>query len=158
MKDAALPTRLYWKGDRPKHRGLWAAEWFFLLLGLAALDTYLWVNTSTLLYQAYADWAFDEKLRGLEPAVSGFVADEIYWLFGGERVKEENPEVPRKFEPIPPAQPPHPDMLLGRLRIPRLHVAAMVREGADSGTLRRAIGHIPGTALPGKAGNVALAG
>jgi len=51
-----------------------------------------------------------------------------------------------------------PEMLLGRLRIPRLHVAAMVREGADSGTLRRAIGHIPGTALPGRTGNVGLAG
>ena len=34
----------------------------------------------------------------------------------------------------------------------------MVREGADSGTLRKAIGHIPGTALPGNAGNVGLAG
>jgi sortase A len=34
----------------------------------------------------------------------------------------------------------------------------MVREGAGEGTLRTAVGHIPGTALPGAAGNVALAG
>ena len=34
----------------------------------------------------------------------------------------------------------------------------MVREGADEGTLSRAVGHIPGTALPGKVGNVGLAG
>ena len=34
----------------------------------------------------------------------------------------------------------------------------MVREGADECTLRRAVGHIPGTALPGKSGNVGLAG
>jgi sortase A len=39
-----------------------------------------------------------------------------------------------------------------------LNVTAMVREGADGKTLRRAVGHIPGTALPGEAGNVALAG
>jgi sortase A len=49
-------------------------------------------------------------------------------------------------------------MLLGRLEIPRLHVKVMVREGADESTLRRAVGHIPGTALPGNIGNVALAG
>jgi sortase A len=49
-------------------------------------------------------------------------------------------------------------MLIGRLQIPRLGVAAMVREGADERTLRQAVGHIPGTALPGKTGNVALAG
>jgi sortase A len=34
----------------------------------------------------------------------------------------------------------------------------MVREGADEGTLSRAVGHIPGTALPGNIGNVGLAG
>jgi sortase A len=34
----------------------------------------------------------------------------------------------------------------------------MVREGADERTLSRAVGHIPGTALPGNVGNVGLAG
>ena len=34
----------------------------------------------------------------------------------------------------------------------------MVLEGADEGTLRRAVGHIRGTPLPGQRGNVALAG
>src|SRR5260370_9952325 len=70
----------------------------------------------------------------------------------------EKPEAPQKFAPLPHQRAPLPSMLLGRLRIPRLNVAAMVREGADTGTLSRAVGHIPGTALPGKAGNVALAG
>jgi sortase A len=31
-------------------------------------------------------------------------------------------------------------------------------EGVDMSTLRRAVGHIPGTVLPGDAGNVRLAG
>lgn len=48
--------------------------------------------------------------------------------------------------------------LIGRLRIPRLHVSAMVREGVGESTLRVALGHIPGTALPGTPGNVGLAG
>ena len=48
--------------------------------------------------------------------------------------------------------------MIGRLEIPRLNLAVMVREGADEGTLSRAVGHIPGTALPGNVGNVGLAG
>jgi sortase A len=34
----------------------------------------------------------------------------------------------------------------------------MVREGVDDGTLRRSVGHIPETPLPGQPGNVGLAG
>lgn len=159
MNDPDMQVRLVWKDEklRSRRRGLHAAEWFFLLAGLAAVDVFVWVNTSTVLYQAYEDWAFDQTLRGLKPAPRGFVADEISWLFGS-RSKVEPPANAPKAEPLPAERPPMPDMLLGRLKIPRLHVAAMVREGADSGTLRSAIGHIPGTALPGKAGNVGLAG
>jgi len=50
------------------------------------------------------------------------------------------------------------DGLVGRLEIPRLLFSAAVVEGVDTTTLRRAVGHIPGTALPGEAGNVGLAG
>lgn len=47
--------------------------------------------------------------------------------------------------------------VIGRLSIPAASVDAIVSEGVDARTLRRAIGHIPNTALPGEAGNVALA-
>jgi sortase A len=47
--------------------------------------------------------------------------------------------------------------LVGRLEIPRLGLTAIVEEGVDKRTLRRAAGHLPGTALPGEAGNVAIA-
>jgi sortase A len=50
------------------------------------------------------------------------------------------------------------DGLIGRIEIPRLLLSSIVCEGAESATLRRAVGHIPGTALPGQPGNVALAG
>jgi sortase A len=50
------------------------------------------------------------------------------------------------------------DGLIGRIEIPRLLVSAVVVEGVDKITLRRAVGHIPGTALPGEPGNVGLAG
>jgi sortase A len=48
--------------------------------------------------------------------------------------------------------------LIGRLEIPRLGLSAILIEGDDQKTLRRAIGHIPGTPLPGQPGNVALTG
>ena len=167
MSDVEMQAHLVWKDDREKadgssrRRKLGIAEWILLLAGLVAVDIFVWSNTSLVLSQAYQDWAFDESLRGLTPAVPGFVHDEISSLFGTRSTPEnppENSDVPRKFEAAPNDRPPLPDMLLGRLRIPRLHLAGMVREGAGSGTLRTAIGHIPGTALPGKMGNIGLAG
>ena len=54
---------------------------------------------------------------------------------------------------------PHPSgpQLLGRISVPRLDLSAAVDEGVDDNTLSLAIGHIPGTVLPGVAGNVAVA-
>jgi sortase A len=48
--------------------------------------------------------------------------------------------------------------LIGRIEIARVGVSAIFMEGDDMHTLRRAVGHIPGTALPGRPGNVGIAG
>jgi len=48
--------------------------------------------------------------------------------------------------------------VVGRLSIPRLHVAAMIREGASAPVLSVALGHIPGTSFPGEPGNIGVAG
>ena len=53
----------------------------------------------------------------------------------------------------PPADP----NLVGSLLIPRIGVNAVVMKGDDARTLDRAAGLIPGTALPGKPGNVGVA-
>jgi sortase A len=50
------------------------------------------------------------------------------------------------------------DGLIGRIEIPRLLISAVVVEGIGKTALRRAAGHIPGTAQPGQAGNVGVAG
>lgn len=47
--------------------------------------------------------------------------------------------------------------VVGRIEIPRLGLSAAVREGDDARTLRRAVGHIPGTSLPGEDGNAGFA-
>jgi sortase A len=48
--------------------------------------------------------------------------------------------------------------LIGRIEISRLGLSAMVIEGTSRTTLRRAVGHISGTALPGQPGNVGISG
>jgi sortase A len=47
--------------------------------------------------------------------------------------------------------------VIGRIDVPRLRLTAMAREGVDDRTLRSAVGHVPGTALPGDVGNTAFA-
>ena len=51
-----------------------------------------------------------------------------------------------------------PSGLIGRIAIARLGLSAVITEGAGKDVLRRAVGHVPGTAFPGKPGNVGLAG
>jgi len=47
--------------------------------------------------------------------------------------------------------------LIGRIEIPRLDVSSVIFEGDDDGVLRMGVGHLPGSPLPGEAGNVVLA-
>jgi sortase A len=47
---------------------------------------------------------------------------------------------------------------VGMIEIPAVGLATRVLEGSNARTLRLAVGHIPGTALPGRSGNVGLAG
>jgi sortase A len=48
--------------------------------------------------------------------------------------------------------------VLGRISIKRLGVSVIFMEGLTPKILRRGVGHVPGTPLPGEIGNVALAG
>jgi sortase A len=50
------------------------------------------------------------------------------------------------------------DSLIGRIEVPRLGVSLIVVEGTGESELRRAAGHIAGTALPGQGGNAGIAG
>jgi len=60
----------------------------------------------------------------------------------------------------PPEIPKAPAMsgLIGRIEIARLGLSVIIIEGDDGKTLRRAAGHVPGTALPGQPGNVGITG
>src|ERR1700685_2102113 len=127
-----MRARLTWSDDRARRPrsgriGLRALEWTFLLIGLLAVDCFVWINTSSVLYQAYEDWAFDQTLRGLTPGVGGFIHDETRWLLGGRRQKVENAEAPQPAPPTnePPSARPGPQAVIGRLEIPRLKLSVM---------------------------------
>ncbi len=47
--------------------------------------------------------------------------------------------------------------LLGRIEIKAIGLSAIIQEGVADGTLRHAVGHIPGTSSLGQSGNSALA-
>ena len=71
------------------------------------------------------------------------------------RDRQAASQVIAKREPVASAKavPAATGSLIGRIEIPGQQLSVVVLEGVDGTTLRRAVGHIPGTALPGEAGN-----
>ncbi|MEO8586187.1 MAG: class D sortase [Acidobacteriota bacterium] len=116
----------------------------FSLIGVSFVGWALAAIVTTHLYQARQGRAFSDIEHGAAAAAHG----------------TETPETPAASaatEPFAPARGADP-LVLGRIEIPRIGVSAIVREGDDDATLAVAVGHIPGTARPGTAGNMALAG
>jgi sortase A len=60
---------------------------------------------------------------------------------------------------LPPEPTPRPALgaVVARIRIADLGLDAVAVEGIDHDTLRHAVGHFPGTALPGEPGNASFA-
>lgn len=88
---------------------------------------------------------------------AGYAVLDRYWYQGVETAKFEavsTPAEPRAIEAVPIAE----GGVIGEINVPRLGLKAIVVQGDSEKFLRRAVGHLPATALPGEAGNVALAG
>ena len=117
----------------PARRRRWL-ERVLLTIAAACLGYYGYVTAEAYLYQAYETRELDAILHSA-PA--------------------SRPDV---MSPVAHRVEPAPGSAIGRIAIPRLGVSAVVRAGSDARTLRLAVGHIPGTALPGERGNVGLAG
>ena len=133
----------YW-GPLPPHatpprsrRALRLIERILLIFGVLCLGYYAYVSAETALYQAYEMRELDAILASAPAAPAREVMAATSAPIARARVTAGT--------------------TLGRLEIPRLHVAAVVRSGSDARTLQLAVGHIPGTALPGERGNVGLA-
>jgi sortase A len=66
-----------------------------------------------------------------------------------------------KFESVSPREERHPVIegsAIGEMEVPRLGLKAIFVQGDSPRILRRAVGHISETALPGEWGNVVLTG
>ena len=83
-----------------------------------------------------------------------------YWSASSIDTRSFQRSASREFSKTPaPATPQHwtEGSAVARLEIPRLGMSTMVVEGAGNRDLKRAAGHIPGTAFPGTGGNTAIA-
>jgi sortase A len=116
-----------------------------LVVGIVGIGTYCesWLYRTA--YQFYEGWRFDhEKAEQPRPR---------------PRQRAAFPAVlPDPDRGVPASTTSAPGWIVGRISIPRLNLSAIVEEGVDETTLSRAVGHIPGTSLPGEAGNIGLAG
>jgi len=115
------------------HRVLRHLERALMIVGVVALGYCGWAWAESFLYQSFEN-------RELEKILASAPSPEAARAVGvTNRVIA-------------------PGSTIGRIEIPRLGVTAIVRSGSDARTLQLAVGHIPGTAFPGEAGNVGLAG
>jgi len=74
------------------------------------------------------------------------------------QLRRKQSDKPAQVNSVAPVAALEKHGVLGRLEIPRLGLSVMVVEGVDDVDLKRAVGHIPGTALLWDAGNVGIAG
>jgi sortase A len=91
-----------------------------------------------------------------------YVEGTIFETREAHHFAQERPQITAVKEtssvPTASATLPQDGAVVGQLEIPRVGLSVMVIEGTEDGDLKKAAGHIPGTALPGQPGNVAIAG
>jgi sortase A len=88
---------------------------------------------------------------------AGYAVLDLYWYQGVETSKFET--VSSLAEPQPVESVPIVDGgVIGEIEVPRLMLKSIIVQGDSERLLRRSVGHLPETALPGEPGNVALAG
>lgn len=127
-----------------------AVRLVLLIVGIVCLGIYCESFLYRAAYQWYASWRFDHEPDKPHARESAALAPSL-------------PKTLPKVLPNPDhAAPKSPIVgtgwIVGRISIPRLDLSAIVEEGVDATTLARAVGHIPGTALPGELGNIGIAG
>jgi sortase A len=125
-------------------------QYFFLVVGVLALSYCAVVLLDRWLFQAYQTWRFERALKDAR-ATTGAIQQPASPPLPAQAEADRARAVSFGIDGL--AGSP-----LGRIEISSIGVAAMIMEGVDGRTLRHAIGHIPGTPLPGQPGNVALAG
>jgi sortase A len=120
------------------------AQWLLVAIGAASLGYVVYSFADAEVFQAYESWRLHRA------TVSSRQPSDV---------------APSSFRPtasITRAHVQHGAIVsgsaLGRIEIARIGISVIIAEGTDARTLRRAVGHIRGTAFPGEVGNVAISG
>jgi sortase A len=142
------------KAAPPKRTGLRFTRLLLLLLGIAGVGYYAFTLLDQYVYQVYGNWVFEQQIAG-RPNVtfSDYLREQTpFGTFAGAKAAEGQP----KPAAVTQEQPAN-GAVIGRVEVERLNISAIVRQGVDDKTLSEAVGHVPSTALPGQAGNFAIA-
>jgi sortase A len=115
-----------------------------ILAGVAGVLMWVWVLSDEAVYQ-YAQSVHFEA------------AGMNFGITGNRALPEASPRLGISSW-LDPALPGRDPLLMGRLEIPSIHLDVMVRDGVDGASLRKAVGHLPSSVLPGEGGNVVLLG
>lgn len=125
------------------------AKFTFLVIGTLALTYCAAVLIDKWALQAYQTWRFERALRDARQSDRARSKAEPFPAeFHEEAVHPRNDSSGAKIVAGSP---------IGRIEITSIGIAAMVMEGTDGKTLSVAVGHVPGTPVPGQQGNIVLA-
>jgi sortase A len=119
-------------------------ERLLFLIGIVCLGIWVYAFVDARLTQKREEQRLEEALRQRTAAPAATETDAL-GAFHRQETRETRAELAEGD-------------LIGRIEIPRVGVSAIVLQGVGSKTLRRGVGHIPGTPLPVDDGNVGLAG
>ncbi|HWZ01868.1 MAG TPA: class D sortase [Edaphobacter sp.] len=136
----------------PKARVVRSVERILLITGVILLSAYVGVRLYGVIVSRYVVAAFQQK------AAAGFVSSHAdsgptrpagvdTSLWSDKRIRAYNESLSHTF-----------GAPLAVLSIPKIHLEVPLFEGTDDVTLDRGAGRIAGTAHPGQAGNLGIAG
>jgi sortase A len=132
----------------PLRRGARWLSWLLIGAGLLGLGYVAGSLVQMKLVQARERQVFESRRAAAAPLPRALPGDPVAGSAAAEGPGAET--VPR----------PAPGATIGLVRIERLGLDVVVKEGVDDATLKVAAGHIPGTDLPGSGApgeNIALA-
>lgn len=131
-----------------KHSLRWL-ERALIVIGILCLGVWAWSWIDAQIYQ-YRENKLLEQAANVRTAASE--TDSL----GTFREASMPPAAPKEKKKER-SEPGEEGSLVGRIEIPRIDISAIVLEGVDKKTLRRGVGRIPETAMPGDEGNLGLA-
>jgi sortase A len=148
-----MKIRAEWRVTLPARNSLFIrwSRYLLFALGVVLLSYVGFVLLDARLFQAAQSRQFQRLLNISKPLIGS--DEQLEPRVPPSDVASADGERADSRDPVHQGE-----SSLGRIEIGTLGLDAMVLEGTDSRTLRRAVGHIPGTPLPGQPGNVVITG